>query len=534
MTRSNRIRSALIAVLLIGCGFVIARSTETTPAQATAAPAIGSPAPSAAPPVITRDRPDSFADLSERLLPSVVNISTIQTIKGGEDSTGLEDMPQFPPGSPFEEFFKQFQEQQRQGSRPRRAASLGSGFVVDAQEGYIVTNNHVIVDADEIKVILQDDTNLTAKLIGRDEKTDLALLQVEPGQNKLTAVPWGNSDDMRVGDWVIAIGNPFGLGGTVTQGIISARARDIQAGPYDDFLQTDASINRGNSGGPLFNLKGEVVGVNSAIFSPTGGSIGIGFAIPANLARSVINQLKEHGRTKRGWLGVRIQVVTPEIAESLNFGTPRGALIASITPEGPAAKAGVEAGDIVLQFDGKPIEEMRRLPRIVAETPVGKDVSIQVWRKGETKNLTVKVAELEQAEEEGLIPSSKSGEEEDEPAPAEAKAYGLSLATLTPALRSQYEIDEKTTGVLITAIDQSSKAAEVDLREGDVITAANQQDIKSPAEFQKQLDTVKAAGRKSIFLLIARGEDLRFVALPLEEPKATDDKPGNPERKPRE
>lgn len=528
MSLFRRLRFPVIAVLLIGAGYGLASSTEVTPAQATATtpPVTSATAPA-------RDRPDSFADLSERLLPSVVNISTISTIKAGQGEDEL-DMPQFPPGSPFEDFFKQFQEQQRQQGRPRRAASLGSGFVVDAKEGYIVTNNHVIADADEIKIILQDDTNLDAKLVGRDEKTDLALLKVDPKGHNLVAVPWGNSDTMRVGDWVIAIGNPFGLGGTVTQGIISARARDIQAGPYDDFLQTDASINRGNSGGPLFNLKGEVVGVNSAIFSPTGGSIGIGFAIPANLAQSVIAQLKEHGRTKRGWLGVRIQVVTPEIAESLNFGTPRGALIASITPEGPAAKAGIEAGDIVLQFDGKPIEEMRRLPRIVAETPVGKDVAIQVWRQGATKNLTVKVAELEQAEEEGLIPTSKGADEEPETPPAEAKAYGLSLASLTPALRQQYKIEDNVNGVLITAIDPESKAAERDIREGDVITAANQQDIKSPADFTKQIDEVKKQGRKSIFLLIARKDDLRFVALPLEEPKPADDnKPGN-QRKPQE
>ena len=521
--RTGRIRTGLIALLLVGGGFAIAHSTESTPAQATTAPTTQTAAQAAPVPAspATRDRPDSFADLAERLLPSVVNISTISTVKG-EEGGNEEDMPQFPPGSPFEEFFKQFREQQRRqggNGRAHRAAALGSGFIIDAQQGYVVTNNHVVADADEIKVILQDDTNLTAKLVGRDEKTDIALLKVEPAGHKLTAVPFGDSDAMRVGDWVIAIGNPFGLGGTVTQGIISARARDIQSGPYDDFLQTDASINRGNSGGPMFNLKGEVVGINSAIYSPSGGSIGIGFAIPSNLAKSVLDQLKDYGRTKRGWLGVRIQVVTPEIAESLNFGAPRGALIASITPEGPAAKAGIEAGDIVLQFDGKPIEEMRRLPRIVAETPVGKDVPIQVWRKGAVKNLTVKVAELEEAEKDGLIETSDKGEDNPETPVAEAKSYGLSLSTLTPALREQYNIDEGVNGVLVTKVDEDSKAAEQDLKEGDVIVAANQQDVKSPAEFTKQVDGVKAAGRKSIFLLVSRGDDLRFVALPLEEPK---------------
>jgi serine protease Do len=513
--RLNTARTGLLALALFGGGYVLSDVTAIAPAQATDAPAVA------------QDRPDSFADLSARLLPSVVNISTIQTLSKGDPGAEPE-MPQFPPGSPFEEFFKQFEEQQRKGGgggRPRKAASLGSGFIIDAGQGYVVTNNHVIAGADEIKVILQDDTNLTAKLIGKDEKTDLALLQVDPKGHQLVAVPWGDSDAMRVGDWVIAIGNPFGLGGTVTQGIISARARDIQSGPYDDFLQTDASINRGNSGGPMFNLTGQVVGVNSAIYSPTGGSIGIGFAIPANLAKSVINQLKEHGRTKRGWLGVRIQVVTPDIAESLNFGAPRGALIASITPEGPAAKAGMEAGDIVLQFDGKPIEDMRRLPRIVAETPVGKEASIQVWRKGETKNLKVMVAELEEAEKEGLIPGSGNEEEgEAAPTPAEATAHGLSLATLTGDLRAQYEIGEETNGVLITAVDEDSAAAERDLREGDVIVSANQVELKAPADFKAQIEAVLKTGRKSIFLLVARGEDLRYVALPLEDEKKSGDK----------
>lgn len=492
---------------------------ETVPASV---PAVAPAAPS------SQTRPDSFADLAEKLLPAVVNISTLQVVSA--NAAPEMDMPQFPPGSPFEEFFKDFMDQHNQGGerggqqRQRRAAALGSGFVIDASEGYVVTNNHVIQDATEITVILQDDTNLPAKLIGRDEKTDLALLKVNPTGHHLTAVPWGNSDVLRVGDWILAIGNPFGLGGTVTQGIISARARNINSGPYDDFLQTDASINRGNSGGPMFNLKGEVIGINTAIFSPSGGSIGIGFAIPSNLAKTVITQLIEFGRTKRGWLGVRIQAVTEDIAESLNFGTPRGALIAGVTPGGPADKGGIKAGDIVIMFDGKPIEDMRRLPRIVAETPVGQEASITVWRAGETKTLTIKVAELEQAEEEGLVESNTKPSEEGEAPQSEDKAYGLGLSSLTANLRAEFEIAEDVTGIVITEVDEDSKAAERDLQAGDVIVEAAQVEVKTPAEFLAKIEEAKKEGRKSIFLLVDRKGDMRFVALPIEE-VAAEDKP---------
>ena len=274
--------------------------------------------------------PDSFADLAEKLLPSVVNISTTQVIEG---RPGME-LPKLPPGSPFEDFFKEFFDRNQPQHRSRRATSMGSGFVISA-DGYVITNNHVIQDADEITVILHDDTRLKAELVGRDAKTDLAVLKVKP-KGKLKAVKFGDSDAARVGDWILAIGNPFGLGGTVTAGIISARGRDINAGPYDDFFQTDASINRGNSGGPMFNLKGRVIGINTAIFSPSGGSVGIGFAIPASVASPVIKQLIKHGQVRRGWLGVHIQAVTDEIAETLGLKKASGALVASIIPDGPA------------------------------------------------------------------------------------------------------------------------------------------------------------------------------------------------------
>ncbi len=461
--------------------------------------------------------PASFADLAQKLLPSVVNISTLQVVNTGAPSM---EMPQFPPGSPFEDFFKDFMEQQHQQGRPRKAAALGSGFIIDADKGYVVTNNHVIQDAEEITVILQDDTNLPAKVVGRDEKTDIALLKVDPQGHKLVAVPWGNSGVMRVGDWVLAIGNPYGLGGTVTQGIISARARNINSGPYDDYLQTDASINRGNSGGPMFNLKGEVVGVNTAIFSPSGGSIGIGFAVPSVIAQNVVDQIIAYGRTKRGWLGVRVQAVTPEIAESLNFGPPRGALVSGTTDKSPAEKAGLKTGDIILSFDGKPVGEMRELPRMVADTPVGKDIVITFWRGGETKSVNLKVAELEQAEDDGLVDTGSSDDAAPKAPGAQEKVYGLSVTPLTKALRRQYEINENTQGLLVTAVDPDSPAADQDIQEGDVIVEAAQTEVKTAAALTAKAEETRKSGRKSLFLLVERKGDLRFVALPLEAPKA--------------
>ena len=457
-------------------------------------------------------RPDSFADLAAKLLPAVVNISTTQTIKG-DKSNRLPDMPQFPPGSPLEDLFKDFMNRNRGNggpdAAPRRAQSLGSGFVIDPS-GLVVTNNHVIADADEITVTLQDNTNLKAEVVGRDTKVDLALLRVKPTK-PLSAVKFGDSDQTRVGDWVLAIGNPFGLGGTVTAGILSARGRDISAGQYDDFLQTDASINRGNSGGPMFNMNGEVIGVNTAIYSPTGGSIGIGFAIPANMARPVIEQIKEFGRPRRGWLGVRIQSVTDEIAESLGLDKPRGALIASVNDGGPAQKGGIQPGDVVLSFDGKEIADVRQLPRIVAETPIDKSVKVTVWRKRKEETVEVKVGLLDESDAQQASASDKSG------APAEpptaVKALGLSLSTITPDLRTKFSLADDAAGVVVVEVQTNSPAAEKALKAGDVIVEVAQEEVKNPAQVVDKVEEAKKAGRKSVLMLIDRQGELGWKAI---------------------
>ena len=458
-----------------------------------------------------RATPDSFADLVEKLMPTVVNISTTQTVKGREQSPN-SPVPQLPPGSPFEEFFKDFFERQQPNQPPRRrGTSLGSGFIVDPK-GIVVTNNHVVAEADEITVTLADDTKYEAEVLGRDAKTDLAVLRIK-ADKPLPAAKWGDSDASRVGDWVIAIGNPFGLGGSVTAGIISARQRDINSGPYDDFLQTDASINRGNSGGPMFNIEGEVIGINTAIFSPSGGSVGIGFAIPSSLARNVVRQLEKYGRTRRGWLGVRIQSVTDEIAESLDLDAPTGALVADVSKDSPAAKAGVQAGDVILEFDGRSVEQMRHLPRMVADTEIGKAVAVKVWRKGAEKLLSVTLGELEEAEKVAALESGDG----DEFKPGKTKMLGMTLSTITPELRQKFELPEVQRGVVVTEIDGDSAAAEKGIRPGDIIVEVAQEEVGSPDEVVEKIDAVKDNKRKSVLLLLQRQGDLRFVAVRIDE-----------------
>lgn len=472
--------------------------------------------------------PASFADLADRLLPAVVNISSTIKADEGVSKNPLEGMPdfQFPPGSPFEDFFKEFLDRQGQGGNGEEGgepaippSSLGSGFVIDAQKGYIVTNNHVIKDAQEVRVTFHDDTTMEAKIIGKDEKLDIAVLKVETDK-KLTSVPFGNSDKMRVGDWVLAIGNPFGLGGTVTAGIVSAQQRNIQAGPYDDFIQTDASINRGNSGGPMFDLDGEVIGINTAIFSPSGGSVGIGFAIPSNMAKSVVSQLIEFGKTRRGWIGVRIQSVTEDIAESLSLPKSQGALVASITPGGPAEKAKLQAGDIITTFDGKEVNAMRNLPRIVAETPIDKTVPLTLWRDGKEVTLKIKVAELEKAEEDGLL--DETAQSDITPIPSkgvELSSVGITLGSLTDTLRKQFGVPDDVNGLVVSQVTPSSEAATKGIAAGDVIVEIGQEKIESPKQASDAVEKAVKAGKTSVLLLINREGDVRFVALRLKTDK---------------
>lgn len=462
-------------------------------------------------PVSARTAPDSFADLAARLLPSVVNISTTQVAKKKQGEG--PQAPRFPPGSPFEDFFKEFFDRQQRNTPQRRATSLGSGFIIDAT-GYVVTNNHVIAEADEITVTLHDDSKLKAEVVGRDPKTDLALLKVEPTK-PLPAVPFGNSDRTRVGDWVVAIGNPFGLGGTVTAGIVSARQRDINSGPYDDFIQTDASINRGNSGGPMFNLKGEVIGINTAIFSPSGGSVGIGFAIPSNLAQPIIGQLREFGKTRRGWLGVRIQTVTDEIARGLGLPKASGALVASITKGAPAETAEIKVGDVILRFDNKPVEEMRRLPRIVAETDVGRAVEVEIWRQGKLIKLPVTLGEFPE-DESKLVAATNAPETTQK---VEIEELGLTLSAITASLRAQYELDDSIQGIIITDVAPGGPAAEKSVQPGSILRkiGRDQEAVKTPDQVRKKVREAVKGGQPAILLLLEAGGNHRFVALGIDK-----------------
>ncbi len=457
--------------------------------------------------------PDGIADVAEKVIDAVVNISTSQTVeaKGGE---GRGAVPQLPPGSPFEEFFDDFFKNRRGGKGgadllPHKTNSLGSGFIIDTA-GVVVTNNHVIADADEINVIMNDGTKIKAEIVGIDKKTDLAVLKFKPPK-PLTAVKFGDSDKLRLGDWVVAIGNPFSLGGTVTAGIVSAKNRDISSGPYDSYIQTDAAINRGNSGGPLFNLDGEVIGVNTLIISPSGGSIGIGFAVPSKTVASVVSQLQQFGELRRGWLGVRIQSVTDEIAESLSIKPARGALVAGVDDKGPAKPAGIEPGDVIVKFDGKDIKEPKDLSRVVADTAVGKEVDVLLIRKGKEETRKVTLGRLEDTEK-----AQQASVKKDEPAekPVTQKALGLDLATLSKDLRTKYKIKDSVKGVLITGVDGTSDAAEKRLSAGDVIVEVAQESVASAADIKKRIDQLKKDGKKSVLLLVSNADgELRFVAL---------------------
>ena len=458
--------------------------------------------------VVAREGPQSVAPLAERLTDAVVNISTSQKAKG---PSGVP-LPNVPKGSPFEEFFEDFFNRNDRPNTDRKVSSLGSGFVIDAKEGLIVTNHHVIEGADEIVINFHDGSKLKVdKVIGRDTKTDLAVLKVTP-KKPLTQVRFGASEAMKVGDWVMAIGNPFGLGGSVSVGIISAKQRDINSGPYDDYLQTDAAINKGNSGGPLFNMDGDVIGVNTAIISPSGGSIGIGFAVPSDTAASVVDQLREFGETRRGWLGVKIQSVTDEIAESLSVKENAGALVSSVTAGGPAAKAGIEAGDVITKLDGRDVTSMRSLPRLVSRVAVGKTIDVEVLRKGDRRVVKVVVGRLEEAEKE------KSDKPTDAPSGAGATMLGMSLAPLDEALRKKFGIDAKVAkGVVVTDAPPQSAAGKKGIKPGDVIVEAAQEPVATVADVTKGIEKVRKAGRRAVLLRVEdpRGQ-MRFVAVPLE------------------
>jgi serine protease Do len=452
-----------------------------------------------APQAAARPAPDGFADLVEKLIPAVVNISTTQTVQG---PSGDEQM---------DELFREFFDRQRREQGPRRATSMGSGFIIDAA-GYIVTNNHVVSDADVVTVRTQDEREFKAELVGRDEKTDLALLKINAGV-PLPYVAWGDSNELRIGDWVLAIGNPFGLGGSVTAGILSARHRNINAGPYDDFLQTDASINRGNSGGPMFNMDGQVIGISTAIFSPTGGSVGIGFGIPASIARTVIDQLRQFGKPRRGWLGVRIQSVSPELAEGLHLQTSKGALIANVTKDGPAEKGGIQQGDVVMSFDGKPVDEMRKLPLIVAETPVDKPVDVVLWRQGKELTVHVTVGELDETQTAAV-------ETEQTPAPSGGEiqsTLGLSLSEISPELREQYQLSEDASGVVVTEVAPDGPASEKGLQAGDVIVEVDQKSVSTPSDVAQKVKEARDNGYRVVTLLIYRNGDFQWVALRIDK-----------------
>jgi serine protease Do len=468
----------------------------------------------------------SIADLAEKLLPAVVEISVVSKVAG--PSADASPIPQIPDDSPFKDFFDEFlkkKQQQGQGddnSPPsplpddRSVNSMGSGFIIDAT-GLIVTNNHVVEGADSIQVHMQDGTIMKAELVGRDPKTDVAVIRVKPDK-PLPKVDFGDSDNVRIGEWVIAIGNPFGLGGSVSLGIVSARNREINAGPYDDYIQTDAAINKGNSGGPLFDLNGKVMGINSAIFSPTGGSVGIGFSVPANTAKSVVNQLVKFGETRRGWLGVKIQMVTPDIAESMGMDKPHGALVADVTPGSPSEKAGLNAGDVIIQFDGRAINESKELPRVVAETEVGKEVLVKVIRDSKEKEVKITLGRLEDGEK--LVAKAAGTTPPPAAAPATVTLLGMTVSSLTDELRTKFKTDEKVKGALVTEVAKEGAAVDKGIEAGDVILEAAGKAVETSADVSAAVDTATKDGKASVLLLIAKAGkagETRFIALKLKK-----------------
>jgi serine protease Do len=448
-----------------------------------------------------------FADLIEKVAPAVVHVAVSGVVKSRGSS------PEFnvPPGSPFGDFMEQFrnreQPEREQKSRP---LGIGSGFIISA-DGYVVTNNHVVKDADEIIITLTNGDEYVANKVGSDSKTDLALLKLEKAKD-MPYVSWGDDDKSRVGDWVLAIGNPFGLGGSASTGIISARGRDIRSGPYDDYIQVDAAINRGNSGGPLFNLQGEVIGINTAIYSPSGGSVGIGFSIPSSLAQNVITQLRDSGEVERAWIGVEIQPLGDDLAEGFERDNDHGALVAKVTPGNPADKADIKAGDIILSFAGEEIKEMRDLPRVVAQSTVGKNYKVMVWRDGAEKNLTIKT---ERFPDDIALAALSGNPQSENLEPAQDEVLGAQLSKLNDQLRSRFEIDDDIDGVAVVAVDQDGLAASNGIRPGDLITTINNRSVSEPGEVFETVEKAKAAGRKKVVVLLLRNGNSRFIPFDL-------------------
>ena len=475
----------------------------------------------------------NVADLAERLLPAVVEISVESKIA----EAGSPDMPKIPDDSPFKDFFDQFLKKKQQdgqggdkntkpgdqggdNSAPanpdeRVVNSMGSGFVIDAT-GLIVTNNHVVEGANAIQVHLQDGTLLKAELVGRDPKTDLAVIRVKPDKPMAT-VNFGDSDKVRIGEWALAIGNPFGLGGSVSLGIISARNRDINAGPYDDYFQTDAAINKGNSGGPLFNMNGDVVGINTAIFSPSGGSVGIGFSVPSNTAKSVVNQLIKFGETRRGWLGVKIQAVTPDIAESMGLTKPHGALVADVTKDSPSEKAGLQAGDVIIKFDSRDIADSKELPRVVAETEVGKEVDVKIVRDSKEMDVKVTLGRLEDGEKQVAQTETKPAPTT---APSTVTLLGMTVSSMNDELRAKFKVDDKVNGALVTETASEGAAVDKGVAAGDVILEAGGKPVTTSADVSAAIDAATKDGKASVLLLIAKSgksSETRFIALKLKK-----------------
>jgi serine protease Do len=525
--RFRRRGTAIAAAIIVVLGLTPARRVEaqnpapappSAPAPAPTPPAVPPPAPAAVPAPInsppaeaTVAPPDTpfaeiFSRLAGHLVGVVVNISTAQA----QPAKPAQDTAPASPGGSLDDLFRDFFGDKGAPGQPgMRAASLGSGFIIDPS-GLIVTNAHVIANADQITVTLSDDTVLQAQVIGRDTVTDLALLKVDAKQ-PLPAANWGDSSKAKVGDWVLAIGNPFGLGGTVTAGIISATARDIHSGPYDDYLQTDASINRGNSGGPMFNLQGEVIGINTAIYSPSGGSIGIGFAIPTALARPIIDQLRTTGKVERGWIGARIQPVTDDIAESLGLDKARGALIAAIDSASPATQGGLRPGDVILAYDGKPVDRSRQLPRLVADSAPDKPIRVTIWRDGKEIEVTLTVV----AYNPNRPQPQPSAPEQPKPPPA-VDALGLKIAKLTPDLRKQFSLPDGARGIVIVEVPQDSAGAAQGLRAGDLVVAAGAAPVATPDDVLQHIAVAKHAGHKNILIRVEREGNFRFITMPIE------------------